>query len=224
MLLPLPILRPAAAKKLLQLLVAAVATAGGIVSSHMAAFLIHRWFGCSCVLGSLRASSPCIGMPARGLKPPPLAQPLPDARAPLERCPGPPSLHAGQPVLLPLTESLYVSGTLESVDTVLLEIGTGYYVEVRGAAGPVAALPGCTRPWRSWVLLTRAPCVNVRQRCGLPRNAALYRSIPISRKPPAPAPTRRPPPPPPHDRSATWRAASTTAAARSTWCGTRWSS
>lgn len=38
---------------------------------------------------------------------------------------------AGQPLLLPLTESLYVSGTLESVDTVLLEIGTGYYVEVR---------------------------------------------------------------------------------------------
>jgi prefoldin alpha subunit len=37
----------------------------------------------------------------------------------------------GQPVLLPMTESLYVSGTLDSVDTVLLEIGTGYYIEVR---------------------------------------------------------------------------------------------
>jgi len=36
----------------------------------------------------------------------------------------------GQPVLLPLTESLYVSGTLDSVETVLLEIGTGYFVEV----------------------------------------------------------------------------------------------
>ena len=36
----------------------------------------------------------------------------------------------GQPVLLPMTESMYVAGTLESVDTVLLEIGTGYYVEV----------------------------------------------------------------------------------------------
>lgn len=44
-------------------------------------------------------------------------------------CP-PRATHAGQPVLLPLTESLYVSGTLESVETVLLEIGTGYYVEV----------------------------------------------------------------------------------------------
>ena len=37
----------------------------------------------------------------------------------------------GQPVLLPMTESLYVSGTLDSVSTVLLEIGTGYYIEVR---------------------------------------------------------------------------------------------
>jgi len=36
----------------------------------------------------------------------------------------------GQPVLLPMTESLYVSGSLDSVETVLLEIGTGYYIEV----------------------------------------------------------------------------------------------
>ncbi|KAL4428154.1 hypothetical protein ABPG75_002243 [Micractinium tetrahymenae] len=42
----------------------------------------------------------------------------------------------GQPVLLPLTESLYVSGTLESVETVLLEVGTGYYVE-RDVAGGI---------------------------------------------------------------------------------------
>lgn len=34
-------------------------------------------------------------------------------------------------MLLPLTESLYVGGTLESVESVLLEIGTGYFVEVR---------------------------------------------------------------------------------------------
>ena len=38
-------------------------------------------------------------------------------------------------MLLPLTESLYVSGTLESVETVLLEVGTGYYVEVGGWVG-----------------------------------------------------------------------------------------
>jgi hypothetical protein len=38
-------------------------------------------------------------------------------------------------VLLPLTESLYVSGALESVESVLLEIGTGYFVEVRQCRG-----------------------------------------------------------------------------------------
>jgi len=48
-------------------------------------------------------------------------------------------------VLLPLTESLYVGGSLESVDSVLLEIGTGYFVEVRRAidikcVGPAARL------------------------------------------------------------------------------------
>ena len=37
---------------------------------------------------------------------------------------------AGQSMLLPMTELLYVPGTLESVDTVLLEIGTGYFIEV----------------------------------------------------------------------------------------------
>ena len=47
----------------------------------------------------------------------------------------------GQPVLLPMTESLYVPGTLESVDTVLLEIGTGYYVEVR--EGELASSARC---------------------------------------------------------------------------------
>lgn len=38
-------------------------------------------------------------------------------------------------MLLPLTESLYVSGTLETIDSVLLEVGTGYYVEVRHRSG-----------------------------------------------------------------------------------------
>lgn len=45
-------------------------------------------------------------------------------------------------MLLPLTESLYVSGTLESVETVLLEVGTGYYVEVRGRAAPICLFGG----------------------------------------------------------------------------------
>lgn len=47
---------------------------------------------------------------------------------------------AGQAVLLPLTESLYVGGRLARVDSVLLEVGTGYYVEVR--AGGAAAGEG----------------------------------------------------------------------------------
>ena len=37
----------------------------------------------------------------------------------------------GQELMLPMTESLYVKGNIDSVETVLLEIGTGYYVEVR---------------------------------------------------------------------------------------------
>lgn len=44
-------------------------------------------------------------------------------------------------MLLPLTESLYVSGILESVDTVLLEIGTGYYVEVGALFGVCVMAP-----------------------------------------------------------------------------------
>ncbi|KAK9907732.1 hypothetical protein WJX75_008850 [Coccomyxa subellipsoidea] len=35
----------------------------------------------------------------------------------------------GQPLLLPLTSSLYVAGTLASTDSVLIDIGTGYYME-----------------------------------------------------------------------------------------------
>lgn len=36
---------------------------------------------------------------------------------------------AGDMLMLPMTESLYVPGNVESVETVLLEIGTGYYIE-----------------------------------------------------------------------------------------------
>lgn len=35
-------------------------------------------------------------------------------------------------MLLPLTSSLYVNGTLDNADTVLVELGTGYYAEVDG--------------------------------------------------------------------------------------------
>ncbi|KAF8473880.1 Prefoldin [Kalaharituber pfeilii] len=35
----------------------------------------------------------------------------------------------GKTILVPLTTSLYVPGTLSSVDTVIVDVGTGYYVE-----------------------------------------------------------------------------------------------
>jgi len=35
----------------------------------------------------------------------------------------------GRKVMVPVTSSLYVPGELETVDTVLLDIGTGYYIE-----------------------------------------------------------------------------------------------
>lgn len=34
-------------------------------------------------------------------------------------------------MLLPLSQSLYVEGKLADADNVLLDIGTGYYLEVR---------------------------------------------------------------------------------------------
>lgn len=36
-------------------------------------------------------------------------------------------------MLLPLSQSLYVEGELADADSVLLDIGTGYYLEVRTA-------------------------------------------------------------------------------------------
>lgn len=38
--------------------------------------------------------------------------------------------HPGQQLLLPLSSSVYINGALESVDKVLIDVGTGYYVEV----------------------------------------------------------------------------------------------
>jgi hypothetical protein len=46
--------------------------------------------------------------------------------------------------MIPLTSSLYVSGTLDSTDKVLVDIGTGYYVEVchvRLSLHPCSAAP-----------------------------------------------------------------------------------
>ncbi|PNH06280.1 Prefoldin subunit 5 [Tetrabaena socialis] len=36
----------------------------------------------------------------------------------------------GQSIMLPLTSSLYVSGAVDDVEKVLVDIGTGYYVEM----------------------------------------------------------------------------------------------
>lgn len=43
---------------------------------------------------------------------------------------------AGAPMLLPLTQSLYVEGELADAENVLIDIGTGYFLEV-----PVSSFP-----------------------------------------------------------------------------------
>jgi prefoldin alpha subunit len=35
----------------------------------------------------------------------------------------------GKPILVPLTTSLYVPGTLADPDNVIVDVGTGFYVE-----------------------------------------------------------------------------------------------
>ncbi|KAI1133508.1 prefoldin [Nemania abortiva] len=40
-----------------------------------------------------------------------------------------PALKENKPILVPLTNSLYVSGTLASASHVLVDVGTGFYVE-----------------------------------------------------------------------------------------------
>lgn len=39
-------------------------------------------------------------------------------------------LIVGKKMLVPLTASLYVSGTLDDSDKVLVDVGTGYFIEV----------------------------------------------------------------------------------------------
>ena len=41
----------------------------------------------------------------------------------------------GQPVLVPLTSSMHVPGTLASPDKVLIDVGTGYYVRMSASRG-----------------------------------------------------------------------------------------
>ena len=44
-------------------------------------------------------------------------------------------LLADQPMLLPLTSAVYVTGKLASHDSIVLDIGTGYYAERTPAEG-----------------------------------------------------------------------------------------
>ena len=41
----------------------------------------------------------------------------------------------GRSILVPLTSSLYVRGTLKNAGRVLVDIGTGYYIEMVRTAG-----------------------------------------------------------------------------------------
>lgn len=43
----------------------------------------------------------------------------------------------GKKMLVPLTASLYVPGTLDDADKVLVDVGTGYFIEVRFASNTV---------------------------------------------------------------------------------------
>ena len=40
----------------------------------------------------------------------------------------------GKPILVPLTASLYVPGTLADTDNVIVDVGTGFYVEKVGSS------------------------------------------------------------------------------------------
>jgi prefoldin subunit 5 len=43
----------------------------------------------------------------------------------------------GKPILVPLTTSLYVPGTLADPDNVIIDVGTGFYVEKVGLQFPI---------------------------------------------------------------------------------------
>ena len=52
-----------------------------------------------------------------------------------------PLRHLGKQLLVPLTPSLYVPGTLASTETVLVDVGTGFYVEKVCLAPPFSSFP-----------------------------------------------------------------------------------
>ncbi|KAG6997828.1 hypothetical protein G7Y79_00037g073460 [Physcia stellaris] len=57
-----------------------------------------------------------------------------------------PPLHLGKALLVPLTPSLYVPGTLASTETVLVDVGTGFYVE-KVCLAPFSSFPFPTPPY-----------------------------------------------------------------------------
>ena len=75
-------------------------------------------------------------------------------------------------MLVPLTQSLYVPGELADTDHVLVDIGTGYFVEVRRTVRTVCVAAALT--FRSCALLVRM------QRHGQPDHVL---SVACSRRP-----------------------------------------
>lgn len=51
----------------------------------------------------------------------------------------PAGFFADQPILIPLTSSLYVPGKLTDLENVVVDVGTGYYVQKVRLSGSVAA-------------------------------------------------------------------------------------
>jgi prefoldin subunit 5 len=84
---------------------------------------------------------------------------------------------AGKPMLVPLTQSLYAPGRLGDTGRVLIDIGTGYFVEARNpaAVAPPRAARTALAPRRGGRQLTLC-CVAASslQRTGSPSAAARY--------------------------------------------------
>jgi hypothetical protein len=68
---------------------------------------------------------------------------------------------AGHELLLPLTSSLYVRGSLEDTENVLVNVGTGYYVEVINRLLVMSvqqAITKCCGTFRGDLMETLWPC------------------------------------------------------------------
>lgn len=109
------------------------------------------------------SSSPCC------LLPPPPPHPLNPNSLPtfVQRDESNPAgFFADQPILIPLTSSLYVPGKLTDLENVVVDVGTGYYVQKVRLSGCVAACL-CFAPIRA---LVRAATRETRDRTRLHRD------------------------------------------------------